>query len=151
MKFLEKNTKVIVRSRISRKELIRPIADYVNGQLYSSFIEYLELHMREIKRTGFLYSLGDIVGNPKLFERFVQKLVHPEYKIMYEEINKPIWIIKSYKKGAPLFLILNGNNIPNPTLKFLNQVLSTYGYINKRQKYEAKSIKPSIQSDFKKK
>ena len=61
MNFLEKNTRVIVRSRISKKMLLRPIADYVNGKLYSSLIEYLELHMREIKRVGFFYSLDDII------------------------------------------------------------------------------------------
>lgn len=122
--------------------LLRPIADYVNGKLYSSLIEYLELHMREIKRVGFFYSLDDIIKDPNVFEQFIFKLVHPEYKIKYEEINKPIWIIKSFKKGAPLFLVLDGNSIPNPTLTFLNDVLSTYGYINKRPKYEAKSIKP---------
>ncbi|MFY0521092.1 hypothetical protein ACOMCU_25190 [Lysinibacillus sp. UGB7] len=146
MKFLQKKTKVIVRSRISKKELIRPIADYVDGKLYNSIIEYLELHMREIKRTGFSYSFNEIVQNPEIFQRFVDQLVHPDYIIDYGEIDEPIWIIKSYKKSAPLFLIPASKSVPNPTLKFLNQVLSTYGYINKKPKYEAKSIKPNVQT-----
>ncbi len=144
MKFLEKNTKVIVRSRISKKELIRPIADYVDGNLYNSLAEYIELSIRDLKRRGFFYTFNEIILNPDIFTLFIEQLVHPEYKISYEEINKPVWIIKSFKKGTPLFLVLEGKKINNPTLVFLNQILSTYGYINKRPKYEAKSIKKNL-------
>ncbi|WDV09313.1 hypothetical protein [Lysinibacillus irui] len=144
MKFLKKNTKVIVRSRISKKELIRPISDYVDGKLYKNLGVYIDLHIRDFKRGGFFYSYNEIIHNPVIFDLFIEKLVHPEYKISYEDIDKPIWIIKSYKKGTPLFLVLEGHSIPNPALTFLNQILSTYGYINKKPKYEAKSIKKNL-------
>ncbi|WP_281217302.1 hypothetical protein [Lysinibacillus capsici] len=144
MKFLRKNTKVIVRSRISKKELIRPISDYVDGKFYNSLCEYIELNIRDFKREGFFYTYNEIILNPEIFALFVEQLVHPEYKVSYEDINKPIWVIKSYKKGTPLFLVLEGQKINNPTLKFLNQILSTYGYINKKPKYEAKSIKKIV-------
>lgn len=144
MQFLSKNTKVIVRSRISKKELIRPIADYVDGKLYKNLAIYIDLHIREFKRSGFSYSYNEIIHNPTIFALFIEKLVHPEYKIEFTDLNKPIWIIKSYKKGTPLFLVLEGYNLPNPTLTFLNQILSTYGYINKKPKYEAKSIPKSL-------
>lgn len=141
MKFLEKKTKVIVRSRISKKELIRPISDYVDGNLYNSLTEYIEWSIRDFKRGGFRYTYDEIILNPEIFTLFIEQLVHPEYKISYEEIHKPVWVIKSYKKGTPLFLVLDGQKINKPTLMFLNEILSTYGYINKRPKYEAKSIK----------
>ncbi|MFJ7982256.1 hypothetical protein ACIQ1D_18520 [Lysinibacillus xylanilyticus] len=144
MNFLKKNTRIIVRSRINQKVLIRPITDYVNSKLYNNLAEYLELHKKEIKRAGFSHSLDDIINKPEIFGQFVEQLVHPEYTITFEDIYKPIWIIKTFKKETPLFLALEGSRIPNPKLKFLNQILSTYGYINKRPKYEAKSIKRNI-------
>lgn len=144
MKFLKKNTKIIVRSRISKKELIKPIENYVDGKLYNNLTEYISLNIRDFKRAGFPYSYNEIIHNPVIFALFIENLVHPEYKISYEDLNKPIWIIKSYKKGTPLFLVLDGYSIPNPTLIFLNEILSTYGYINKRPKYEAKSIKRNL-------
>lgn len=136
--------KVMVRSRISKKELIRPVSYYVNGKLYNSLVEYLEMHFREIRRTGFNYSLEEIINNAEVFEKFIEHLVHPDYKINFEDINNPIWIFTTFKKGTQLFLILEGNSIPCPTLKFVNQILSTYGFINKRPKYEAKSIKRNV-------
>ncbi len=144
MKFLEKNTKLIVRSRINRKVLIRPITDYVNSKLYKNLAEYLELHKRDIKKAGFFNSIDDIINKSEVFSQFVEQLVHPEYKITFDDINKPIWIIKSFKKGTPLFLVLEGSSIPNPKLQFLNQILGTYGFVNKKPKYEAKSIKSNF-------
>jgi len=144
LKFLEKDMKVMVRSRISKKVLVRPVSYYVNGKLYNSLTEYLEMHIREIKRRGFNYSLDEIIQNAEVFKKFVEHIVHPEYKIEFEEINNPIWIFTTFKKGTQLFLVLEGNSIPSPTLKFINQILSTYGFINKKPKYEAKSIKRNV-------
>lgn len=146
MKFLEKLARIIVRSHISKKELIRPIADYIEGHRYENFTEYLAAHNRELKKSKCPYPAEDIMNKQDIFNLFMKRIGHSDYLISYSDRNKPFMVINSFKRRAPKFFILDNEHAPKRGLPFINEVLATYGSINGNVKFYAKSMKSTYSS-----
>lgn len=140
MRFLEKQIEVIVRSRISTKRLTRPLSMYIKYKKYQSLLDYLINNQREYVKRGMKYDIAKISRDEETYLSFVKEFVHPEYSISFEKINKPIYVVSAYKKGVPIFLFSGEDTLPKTSLAIVNDILFTYGTVNGKRKYIARSF-----------